>query len=257
MTKHDRSIVAARRGVFAVAACIVLAVSQAWAADAPQKTDGVRTVYLIRHGQYDHDDPRDPDVGKGLVPLGVAQAKLIAARLKGLPVEMSSLHSSTMTRARETAMVIGEEFPDLELQTSKLIRECMPPNRRIDLMEKIPAEALQACTEQLEEAFKVIFAPSPDADRHDIVVCHGNVIRYFVTRVLGVDTTAWLGMSIANCSLTVVKVLADGTTVLLSYGDAGHIPPNLTTRTWPSEPITLEVPGKAVEEVPAEAANAQ
>lgn len=248
---------AAGRGALAAATCIVLTATLAWSADVPQKTDGVRTVYLIRHGQYDHDDPRDPDVGKGLVPLGVAQAKLIASRLKGLPVTMSTLQSSTMTRARETALVIGEEFPDLELQTSKLIRECLPPNRRIDIMERVPAEALEACTQQLEEAFKLIFAPSPDADRNDIVVCHGNVIRYFVTRVLGVDTTAWLGMSIGNCSLTVVKVLADGTTILLSYSDVGHLPPNLTTRTWPSEPITLDVPGKVAEEAPEKAAAAQ
>ena len=256
MTEHICPFSAAGRKTMVVGACIVLAASLVWSAEVPEKTDGVRTVYLIRHGQYDHDDPRDPDVGKGLIPLGVAQAKLIAARLKGLPVEMSSLHSSTMTRARETALVIGEDFPDLELQTSKLIRECLPPNRRIDIMERVPAEALQACTQQLEEAFKLFFAPSPDADRHDIVVCHGNVIRYFVTRVLGVDTTSWLGMSIANCSLTVVKVLADGTTVLLSYSDVGHIPPNLATRTWPSVPVTLDVPGKMAEEVAAKAADA-
>ena len=256
MTKQLSICGATGRTMFAAVACVALATSLVWSAEVPEKTNGVRTVYLIRHGQYDHDDPRDPDVGKGLVPLGVAQSKLVATRLKGLPVEMTSLSSSTMTRARETALVIGEEFPDLELHSSKLIRECLPPNRRVELMERIPAEAFEACTNQLEEAFKLFFAPSPDADRNDIVVCHGNVIRYFVTRVLGVDTTAWLGMSIGNCSLTVVKVLADGTTVLLSFSDVGHIPPNLTTRTFPSEPVTLDVPGKVAEEVAAQVANA-
>jgi serine/threonine-protein phosphatase PGAM5 len=254
MTKQSCLFGATERTMFMAAACIALASSLVWSAEVPQKTNGVRTVYLIRHGQYDHDDPRDPDVGKGLVPLGVAQAKLTAARLKGLPGEMSTLQSSTMTRARETALVIGEEFPELDLQTSRLIRECLPPNRRIDIMERIPAEALQACTQQLEEAFKLIFTPSPDADRNDIVVCHGNVIRYFVTRVLGVDTTSWLGMSIANCSLTIVKVLPNGSMKLLSFSDAGHIPPNLTTRTFPSEPVTLDVPGEVAQEAPEKAA---
>ena len=39
----------------------------------PSETEstGVRTLYLIRHGDYDHEDDRDPDVGKALVPLGV------------------------------------------------------------------------------------------------------------------------------------------------------------------------------------------
>ena len=36
--------------------------------------------------------------------------------------------------------------------------------------------------------------PSPDTeDRHDVLVAHGNVIRYFVTRALGVDTLARVG----------------------------------------------------------------
>jgi serine/threonine-protein phosphatase PGAM5 len=102
---------------------------------------------------------------------------------------------------------------------------------------------LKACTKQLDEAFELYFAPSPDADRHDVIVCHGNVIRYFVTKVLGVDTDAWLGMSIGNCSLTVVTVNANGSMKLLSFSDVGHLTPNMTTRTSPGIPIDLEVPG--------------
>jgi len=212
-----------------------------FAAEPEPTGDGVRTVYLIRHGDYDHEDERDPDVGRGLVPLGVAQARITGSRLRGLPVEMTSLHSSTMTRARETALVIGEEFPDLELETSRLLRECTPATWREDVMAEEDQADIEACTKQLDEAFPIYLAPSPEADRHDIVVCHGNVIRYFVTRVLKVDTEAWLGMSIGNCSLTVVTINADGSMKLLSYSDIGHIPPNLTTRTAPGQPRDLEV----------------
>jgi serine/threonine-protein phosphatase PGAM5 len=231
-------------GFHALTVCLSLVSSSCSAGEESVKTNGVRTVYLIRHGEYDKSDERDPDVGRALVPLGVAQARIVGARLRGLPVEMTSLHSSTMTRARQTALVIGEEFPDLELQTSRLIRECTPPTWREDVMADETEADLQACTEQLEEAFPRYFEPSPDADRHDIVVCHGNVIRYFVTKVLDVDSMAWLGMSIGNCSLTVVTVNADGSMKLLSYGDVGHLPPNLTTRTAPGQPIDLEVTGE-------------
>ncbi len=213
-----------------------------WSAEEAKKTDGVRTLYLIRHGDYDSDDESDPTVGKALVPLGVAQARLVGARLRGMPVNFTSLHSSTMTRARQTALVIGEEFPGLRIQSSGLISECTPPTWRKDIMEEETREDLEACTRQLEEAFPVYFSPSPDADRHDIVVCHGNVIRYFVTRALKVDTEAWLGMSIANCSLTVITVEADGSMKVLSYSDSGHLPPNLTTRTAPGAPVDLTIP---------------
>jgi serine/threonine-protein phosphatase PGAM5 len=222
------------------------------ASDSKPTGDGVRTVYLIRRGEYDHDDQRDPDLGRGLVPLGVAQARMVASRLRALPVEMTSLHSSTMTRALETALVIGEEFPELELESSRLLRECTPPTWREEIMAGENPDDVEACTKQLEEAFPIYLAPSPDADRHDIIVCHGNVIRYFVTKVLGVDTEAWLGMSIGNCSLTVVTIEADGSMKLLSYSDVGHIPPNLSTRTSPGLPKDLSVPGRPTEKKPRE-----
>ena len=47
---------------------------------------------------------------KKLLRLGIAQARLLSHRLKGMPVEFTSLTSSTMTRARETAMIINEDF---------------------------------------------------------------------------------------------------------------------------------------------------
>lgn len=191
--------------------------------------NGVRTLYLIRHGEYDHRDKRDPDIGRALVPLGVAQARLVAARLRAIPVEMTSLYSSTMTRARQTAEVIGQEFPKLELQPSPLLRECTPSTWREDIMARLDPGEPEKCEERLDRAFAKYFAPSPEGDRHDIIVCHGNVIRYFVTKVLGVNSRSWLGMSIGNCSLTVVRVRPDGSMKLVFYGDVGHLPPNLRT----------------------------
>ena len=176
----------------------------------PPDKKGTRTIYLIRHGQYDHDDPRSSEVGKELIPLGIAQTRLLADRLKSMPVKMNSLLSSTLTRARQTAMIINEEFPELDLQQSGLIRECTPPTWRKDVMSETSTEELKECTKNLDEAFKKFFVPSPDEnDRHDMIVCHGNVIRYFVTKILKVDTQSWLQMTTGNCGLTVVHIRSD------------------------------------------------
>jgi serine/threonine-protein phosphatase PGAM5 len=194
------------------------------------KTKSVRTLYLIRHGQYDHDDDRSSDIGKALVPLGIAQSKLVANRLKSLPVKMSSLISSAMTRARQTAMIINQDFPELELLQTRLIRECTPPTWREDIMEGEDPEELKKCTDNLDAAFSKYFIPSPgEEDRNDIIVCHGNVIRYFITKVLKVETLSWLQMTTGNCGLTVVRIKPDGSTKLVSFNDMGHIPPNLRT----------------------------
>jgi serine/threonine-protein phosphatase PGAM5 len=99
------------------------------------------------------------------------------------------------------------------------------------------AEAMAACVKNIEAFFRERFVPAPDAaGRHDIVVCHGNVIRYFVAKVLRADPMSWLQMSISNCSLTVVRVNPDGSMKLDSFGDYGHIPENMRTFTGGDDP---------------------
>jgi len=160
-----------------------------------------------------------------------------------MQVKFTSLISSTMTRARQTAMIINQEFPELELKQSELICECTPPSWRKDIMMGVDTTKKEECVKNIELAFQEFFIPSPDAnDRNDIIVCHGNVIRYFVTKVLKVDTMSWLQMSITNCSLTIVRIMPDGTMKLEAFSDYGHIPENMRTYTGgKNEPRELEI----------------
>jgi serine/threonine-protein phosphatase PGAM5 len=218
--------------VKAIISLLLLLVLSAVSHSQNDTQTGIRTIYLIRHGDYDQSDTSDAEVGKKLTPLGIAQARLLSNRLKGMEVEFTSLTSSTMTRARETAMVINEVFPELKLQQSLLISECTPPTWRKDIMADETESDLNMCAKNLETAFTDYFLPSPDGnDRNDIIVCHGNVIRYFVTKVLNVDPMSWLQMSITNCSLTIIRVLPDGTMKLDAFRDYGHIPENMRTYT--------------------------
>lgn len=199
------------------------------AAVLPDREEPVRTVILIRHGEYEHDSECDEDIGCGLVTLGRQQARLAGDRLTAMPVEFTSIQASAMTRARQTGEIITERFPDLKLVLHRDIRECIPTTRRQDIMAELePGEAAD-CEANLEAAWQRIFVPAEGANEYDIVVCHGNVIRWVVTRVLDVDPEAWLGMSIANCSMTVVQIRADGSKKLVSFADSGHLPYSMTT----------------------------
>ena len=205
---------------------------------------GTKTIYLIRHGEYDINDERDAFVGRELTPLGIAQTRLLATRLKSMSVEFNSLISSTMTRARQTAMVLNQEFPELKLKQDSLIYECTPPTWRKDIMAGVDTTEKELCVANIEQAFKKYFIPSPDENnRHELIVCHGNVIRYLVTKVLNVDTMSWLQMSITNCSLTIVRIKPDGTMKLDTFSDYGHIPENMRTFTGgDNEPKELVIP---------------
>jgi serine/threonine-protein phosphatase PGAM5 len=201
------------------------------AADPPKPGAGIHYVYLIRHGIYDPDPDRNADdvVTNGLNTLGHEQARLIGARLAALPVLPASLVSSNYRRARETAEDIGRLLGK-EPVLDTLIHECSPPSDRADYMKNHSPAEIAACDSNLARAWAKYVVPSPDSDRHDVLVCHGNVIRWFVSRALAGDPLRWSWMEIANGSLTILAVRSDGTTRLVCFSDVGHLP--VPKQTW-------------------------
>ena len=216
-------------------------VAQPATAPAPTAAGG-RTLVLVRHGNYDEDDPREAKVGKALRPLGVAQARLAGSRLRALPDRFDTVTASPLTRARQTAELIVAELAAGELAIDPDLAECTPPTRRADIMAQETPEDLAACSAQLERLAGRLLAPSPAGDRRELVVAHGNVIRYLVTRALAVDSTAWLGMSIGHASLTVITVDAQGAARVLAVGDVGHLPPAFQTGAFGDPQRDLALP---------------
>jgi serine/threonine-protein phosphatase PGAM5 len=203
---------------------------------------GSRTIILVRHGEYDADPAANPKLGPGLSPLGVAQAHLVGARLAALPGGIDGLHVSPLQRARDTAATIATALPRGDFEVLDDLAECTPPTRRAKIMAGEKAEDLAACQAQLDRVFAAWFKPAAGGGRTDLFVCHGNVIRYLVTRALGVDSKAWLEMSIGHASITKILVRADGSMQVLSVGDVGHLPPNLQSGTSADPERSLAVP---------------
>lgn len=221
-------------GVLMLAAVSLLCVAaKSVAAVAPPA--GTRTLILIRHGLYDEQDPRDPEVGKALSEQGREQARLTGARLVQLPTPIDALYASTMTRARQTAEIIAAALgPGRTPVPTPEIKECTPPTVRADIMARESPGAPDSCRQVLDVAWARFFRPTAGPDSTVALICHGNVIRYFVARALGLDPSLWLNMTIANCSLSVVQVRPDGTTRLVSFSDAGHLPPALQSYPRPA-----------------------
>jgi len=74
----------------------------------------------------------------------------------------------------------------------------------------------------------------PDTNQEDsyttILVCHGNVIRYFVLRALQLPPEAWLRLAVYNCSITIITVDDEtGSVSLRGLGDVGHFRPDSIT----------------------------
>lgn len=204
----------------------------AWAQGAgAKKPNGTHYVVLIRHGMYDYDSTVTDDTqGNGLNALGHEQAKLTGQRLKALPVKIRSLVASPYLRAAQTAEDIGKVL-GMAPVVDTLIHECTPRfESRPDYTRLDSDEAMSACETNLQAAFARYFVPTPEADTHDVLVCHGNVIRWLFCKAMQMDPLLWRRFTIGNGSLTVFAVAPDGVVRLAAYSDTGHIP--VEKQTW-------------------------
>lgn len=201
----------------------------------------VRVIYLVRHGQYHilqpkktaEDDcaPSDIDLDGGLTEIGIEQATLTAQRLKDLPI--NAIFTSTLPRAIQTGEIIAREFPSIRSQQDDLLRECLPgltPRlsvrftlRSLDLANRAVEGRLQA-----DDVFERYFRYSFRDDRREVIVCHGNLIRYLVTRALGAPPELWTNFDIRNCGISEIHIRPEGPLVL-AHSDVGHLPVRLHT----------------------------
>ncbi|MDX1994789.1 MAG: histidine phosphatase family protein [bacterium] len=189
-----------------------------------------RILYLVRHGQY---NLRQHDQGE-LTPLGEAQSHCTAQALQDLP--FGTMHVSTVRRAVQTAEIIAQALPGISLVPTDRLRECVPSMPRhlaalftMRLPQYNPEEMSQ-CTDQFEDAFQHFFRPPLNgANVHDLIVCHGNIIRYFVTAALKLPGESWTSLMINNCGITRILVDSDGEMFLMSYNDIGHLPLDMRT----------------------------
>lgn len=206
-----------------------LAAAQTTPAPAPAPK-GVHFIYLIRHGMYTPDTVNTDDrVSSALNALGHAQAKLVGKRLAKLPVTFHALVTSDFTRARETADDIGRLLHMTPVRDS-LIHECTPRAENPAWMKNASADEIALCESHLAAAWARYLVPTPDADTHDVLVCHGNVIRWMIAKTLADDPTHCSRLDIGNCSLTIIAVRPDGVPRLVMYSDVGHLP--LDKQTW-------------------------
>ena len=121
------------------------------------------------------------------------------------------------------------EFAGRSFEVVDDLAECTPPMRGTPPATAAERQQQGACKAQLDRLFARFFKPVAGADRSEMLVCHGNVIRYLVTRALGVDATAWPAMSVGHGSMTTIRVEADGTFRIIAVGDVGHVPQSLRT----------------------------
>ncbi len=194
-----------------------------------------RTLYMIRHGQYD-TTVTSVD-GGNLTEIGREQAYYTGQSLARLPID--KVHASTMTRAVETAGIISEQL-NLDYKTYDNLREAIPtiPPRIatniLEYMESNPSfthDNINQDKKRADDAFSNFFcAPLDEAlSTHELLVCHGNIIRYLVCKALDINVDTWAKMNINHCGISIITVDIQGRCRLINHNTTGHLPNHLVT----------------------------
>jgi len=184
-----------------------------------------RTLILVRHGQY-HTTRDDVRHGQ-LTPLGVKQVTRVAKRLAKFPIDV--IHVSTMPRALETAKLIGAMLPDIHQRQTQLLREGLPT--AIKGLSREQRQRVPIDRARMERAFSKYFRPAGTRNRMELLVCHGNIIRYLMRRALDDPPYKWLRGDVMHTGLCMVAIRRKGRTILLGFNDVGHLPQSLQSST--------------------------
>lgn len=180
----------------------------------PAKPVPLHFVHLIRHGQYE----QITEEGDGpLTALGRKQAAVAARYVARWPI--TRVWTSDLQRATETSKILLRELKVKTARKTALLREVLPSS--VPGMS-VPASVRKRGREAVEAVVDEFLVPSPIA-RHDLLVCHGNLIRAIVCRVLGGDQFSWLKLATYHCALTTFAVRADGSVSVVRYGESAYL----------------------------------
>lgn len=188
-----------------------------------------KMIVMVRHGQ-ENVAARRGELGGDLTELGERQARLTGDRLARLAVDR--IVSSSLPRAAQTAAIIAERLRVRPVEQTELLWEALPsiPTGYEHLFEGVAESGqVEQDLQRVTAAYESYFLQLPDEIRCQLLVCHGNIIRYFVTRVRGWPASQWHEMDVGNCSLTVVTFCPDQPPHLLSLNELSHLPDSLQT----------------------------
>lgn len=196
-------------------------------------------LYLVRHGEAEpHDGP--------LSQAGERQARLTGQRLKDVPLR--GIYHGRLPRAAQTAELIAASLPGVPVSACDLVGDYvpfapdpggLPPDFAHFLAGFSAAELTDGPKLAAAALEQFTGAGGEQADTHELIVTHNFLIGWFVSQALGAPPWRWLGLNQMNCALTIITYLTGWPAGLISFNDAGHLPPELR---WTGFPAAVRPP---------------
>jgi broad specificity phosphatase PhoE len=188
-------------------------------------------LYLVRHGEQQCAPGDGDDPGLGLSPRGQEQARLLGARLAGVPFDI--VRHGPLLRAAETARILSGYLPGVPVCASDLLddRTPVPPEGHEEavpaeyrwFLDTIPPEERDEGGTWLDASVSRL-AVAGETDRRELLITHNFVIGWFVRHVLEAPWWRWMNLSQSNCALTILQISTSEPAALVAFNDTGHLP---------------------------------
>lgn len=193
-----------------------------------------RYLYIARHG--------DADALGELTDTGREQARLLGRRLARLPV--TAVWHSPLPRAAASAQELDvllsgnttlAAAPELidHVPYVPPAEETPPPwVPFFDGYDANEAAAGNKVAQSLTARFAT--APQQDDDLHEVLITHAYPIAWLIRDALDAPPLRWLGLSSANCALTVIEYRPGLPPSITMFNEMSHLRPELRWTGFPA-----------------------
>ncbi len=151
-------------------------------------------LYLIRHGSIDKENPEKP-----LSERGIMQAKAVAEELKNYNFE--KVYCSNLLRTKQTCEYYTKDYIE-----DKRLREIQGTlNGKKFEPEYDSKEREEQDRKNADEIFDELIKNKGNI----AVFCHGNVIVYYLNKVLKLNQNLWGSLIIKHGSISILEYKDD------------------------------------------------
>jgi serine/threonine-protein phosphatase PGAM5 len=146
-------------------------------------------LFLIRHGHTENVDGEAK-----LSKKGISEAKVIAKKLNDL--KFDKVFTSDLIRSIETVKEFTEDYiPDQRLR--EVYRVLIGGPEKVGTSEDRKEKDRKRADDFFKEVLK--------EEGNIAIFCHGNIIRYFLNKILKTEHNIWESLVIDNCSISIIE----------------------------------------------------